>query len=149
MTKNEAIDEVKHLAGLFPTMTTEQGVFWRDHFMNYDVAVVRKAIDRHHLCHQFIDSENLSDMIVEELRKSDDRREQEAARKRDEQDRIRRQEEAVEQIIGGMSDDELQDRRRQLIEERPHLKPFIESRNPRTSITVKCLIAEKFVGVEK
>ena len=56
MTPEQAKDEILRLRGLFPSITPEQGRFWKDELQKYALDDVQQVVDEHFQRHEFFNS---------------------------------------------------------------------------------------------
>lgn len=71
MTRDEAIEEVGFLKGLFPMFTVEQGRYWLERLQQFPQPAVRRAITRFADRHSdFVDRVGLLDLIHAEAKRA-------------------------------------------------------------------------------
>ena len=144
MTRNEAIECVTYLMGLFATMTPEQCRLMRDEFERFDKTPVRRAIEAHAKQRDFLNIPQLREGILAQstgltpAQVAQRQRERQWARGLDE----------VEQLIARMTDQDLITQQAALVREYEVFgNRFVAARvrglNPRTSRWLKNLIANR------
>lgn len=138
MTADEAKSEVMRLRGLFPTITPEQGAFWKTEFQRHAMDDVRMAIDEHIATHVFFTSAALATRLRSlSMSRMADR----SAERRAQDVATRREWDEIERTISAMADDELAEWVEKLTPTMPDgMRRMIGGRNPRYSATWKSVI---------
>jgi hypothetical protein len=113
MNEQEAKAEVKHLAGLFPTLTAEQLKVWLAEALKYPRDVFRRAVDRHHLTHNFVEAPGLHEGLRAEVARLDVKAADQRARDAMTQEQWR----MIDSAIDAMSDEELERWKNRVLEE--------------------------------
>lgn len=142
MTKEETIDRVARLKGLFPYMTVEEEDYWADRLEHFDAAHVDKAIGR------YADkrSRDIDRPIFLELIYNEQRREVQDKRERimSDQKMIAADWQKIDAIVQECSDQDLIDLKTAALAMSQKLnegaKVMLEKMNPRTSKTLRWLI---------
>lgn len=140
MTRDEAKAEVKHLIGLFPTLTPEQVKFWGAEARKYPHDVFRRAVDRHHLTREFLHAPQLNEGLAAEVARAAGKQADERARDALTQVEWRH----IDEAIAAMSDEELDGWKNRVLEEcGPGLVSDVLKRaDPRKGRALKAMIVQ-------
>lgn len=138
MTPEQAKDEILRLRGLFPSITPEQGKFWKDELQKYTLDDVHQVVDEHFQRHEFFNSAQFAERLrAIALRRAVSSAQESMATAV----KIKREWDQIEQAIAEMSDEYLAEWQAYLLPTLPDgMRRMIEGKDPRRSATWKGLI---------
>lgn len=157
MTDDEALDEIRHLKGLFTLVTKEQCVYWRDRFLNYEKSAVSQAIERYADLYDGKDVDRQAFLsLIESCAGHRDPKyvfdqERLAAINRklaaeSELAMVNATHAKINQSLSGLSDSDLEELKGAVMLAKPDLAKFLQKSDPKKSPMLRSLMAQHLRG---
>jgi hypothetical protein len=135
MSPDESFRLAARVEGLFPEVTPQQVSFLADEFASFDAALVDAEVTRFR---RHFETLNIASL----LRRIGDAHEKRSAPRRPTADREQADArwKQDDERLARLSDEELARRKREVLDQNPNLKRFLNDKDPRQSVVLRSLI---------